>query len=249
MILEFLLFFGIVGFIHWWEYNSSIQEYTFAQPATLERHGELSVLLQEKSPIAVEIGTLPWRPIIAEKSVWPVETSDGVTQPVSKWMSSPEFQQSIVNGHNIAENMSLDTGLTDLDAGRPWWWLPGLHDLTVDILRDSVYVLSWVTSERHWIGCTSGAPITVWLVHSRYRQYLPKHSDINPWTLTVADAPWIGRVQYVEILVKPGWCLGIPAHWGFAAKVEEDPSLSWLWTANQHSLFSLALSRAQCIQS
>ena len=92
----------------------------------------------------------------------------------------------------------------------------------------------------------------IWLAHSRYRPFLPASAD-NPWTLTVAEAPWLGRVQYMEVLVHPGWCLGLPAHWGWAAtvapglerkeeaeaKTEEE---SWYWLASQHSPLSMGFA-------
>jgi len=233
---ELLILLAVVAGVHWWEYRSSVQEYTFAQPATMDRHDELSSLLQEKTPIAVEIGALPWRPEIAGKATWSlaVDSDGGVLDiPVSQWAGQP-----IANGEALATEMELANGLSDIDAGRPWWWLPELRDTQVGVLKEGqVLGLSWVTPERHWIGCSHGEPLTLWLVHSRYRRYLPSGSQINPWTLTVADAPWIGRVQYVEVLVKPGWCIGIPAHWGFAAK-----GAAWFWTADQHSLMSFGLA-------
>ena len=235
MFFEILVLLGILLFVHWWEYHTTVQEYTFSQPATIEKHRELSLLLQEKTPIAVEIGSLPWRPVIAEKATnWTVEYSGG-SKRVSEWLTTKE---PILNNTDLANQMGLETGLADIDAGRPWWWLPGLHTVSVELLSPTdVLPFSWVTAERSWVGCTHGEPLCVWLVHSRYRQYLPTDAK-DPWTLTVADAPWIGRVQYVEVTVKPGWCMGIPAYWGFAAKPLENGD-SWIWTADQHSLFSL----------
>ena len=240
---ELLVLIIVVIAVHAWEYRTSVQEYTFAQPATLDRHDELSTVLQEKTPIAVEIGSLPWRPEVATKAPWTVGVaqSDGVmNMSVEQWLASGA---PIANHKELAEEMELTTGLVDLDNGRPWWWLPELRDCTVDVMGpDRIVPLTWITAERHWIGCSHGEPLTLWLVHSRYRRYLPTGSPkggVNPWTLTVADAPWIGRVQYIEVTVKPGWCIGLPAHWGFAAKVTE--GTSWTWQANQHSLFSFSL--------
>jgi hypothetical protein len=240
---ELLILILVVVGVHWWEYRNSVQEYTFAQPATLDRHDELSTVLQEKTPIAVEIGALPWRPEVASKAAWTVAVeSDGsvLDLPVSQWLES-RADTEIANKEGLAAEMELTTGLADLDQGRPWWWLSDLRDCQVDILAPGqVLGLSWVTAERHWIGCSHGEPLTLWLVHSRYRRFLPTGSDVNPWTLTVADAPWIGRVQYIEVTVKPGWCIGLPAHWGFAAKTAQE---SWIWSADQHSLLSFGLGK------
>jgi hypothetical protein len=241
---ELLIFILVVAGVHWWEYRNAVQEYTFAQPATLERHDELSSVLQEKTPIAVEIGALPWRPEVADKATWSVAVeSDGsvLDMPVNQWLSTAG-PKSIANGEALATEMELVNGLADIDAGRPWWWLPELRNCHVDILGpDDVIGLTWVAAERHWIGCSHGPePLTLWLVHSRYRRFLPTGSDVNPWTLTVAEAPWIGRVQYIEVTVKPGWCIGIPAHWGVAVKTTGGES--WMWSANQHSVASLCMS-------
>lgn len=240
---EFLILLAVIVGVHWWEYRNAVQEYTFAQPATLDRHDELSTVLQEKTPIAVEIGALPWRPQVAATAPWTVAVeSDGsiLDLPVNQWLES-RVDTEIANKDGLASEMELATGLADLDQGRPWWWLPELRDCQVDILTpDQVLGLTWITAERHWIGCSHGEPLTLWLVHSRYRRYLPVGPNVNPWTLTVAEAPWIGRVQYIEVTVKPGWCVGLPAHWGFAVTTKGE---SWMWSADQHSVLSLCLDK------
>ena len=248
---ELLIFLAVVLGIHWWEYRTSVQEYIFAQPATLDKHDDLSTLLMEKTPIAVEIGSLPWRPELAKEAAWNVSVENGgsmMDMSVRQWLGSENMKGAIANPEELATELELATGLADLDAGRPWWWLPGLHQVKVDILEPgSVMGLSWVSAERSWIGCSSGGPLTLWLVHSRYRRFLPSASGsrsggIDPWALTVADAPWIGRVQYIEVMVKPGWCIGIPAHWGFAMAGSKE-TVSWIWSAEQHSVLSLGLTK------
>jgi hypothetical protein len=234
-----LLFIAAIVAVHWWEYRRAVTEYTFAQPATLDKHGDLRGLLAEKTPIAVEIGALPWRPEVAAKSAWTVVTTTGDAQmemSVAQWNSETE-RPEIQNGAGLAEEMGLTTGLGDLDNGRGWWWLPGLHDASVGILASGDIVgLSWTRAERTWVGCTHGGPLTLWLAHDRYRRYLPTTAEaVDPWALTVAEAPWIGRVQFIEVTVKPGWCIGLPAHWGFAVRSESE---AWWWTAHQHSPLS-----------
>jgi hypothetical protein len=251
MVWPLLLLIAAIVAVHWWEYRYSVQEYTFAQPATLDRHDELRGVLSEKTPVAVEIGALPWRPEVAEKSAWTV-TTEGSTEAsgleldmsVSQWvMQKP--RPALLNTGIVAEEMALTTGLDDIDASRAWWWMPGLYDAQVDVLQPGdVLGLKWIGAERHWIGCSHGGPLTLWLVHSRYHRYLPETSaeeatPINPWTLTVSEAPWIGRVQYIEVTVKPGWCIGLPAHWGFAVRCDSE---SWWWSADQHSPLSWCLS-------
>jgi len=262
-----VVFLAVIIAVHWWEYGTTKQEYIFAQPATLDHHDELSTVLQEKTPIAVEIGSLPWRPEVASKANWKVcwaatENVEG-SMPMSQWLTDREanIEKSVItNNESLAEEMALTTGLSDLDAGRPWWWLPGLRHAQVDVLEPGQTLgLTWITAERHWIGCSHGEPVTIWLVHSRYRRFLPvgtPSTPVNPWTLTVAEAQWIGRVQYIEVTVKPGWCIGLPAHWGFAARLalastgpmgqapDGAANASWIWSADQHSLFSLGLELA-----
>jgi len=250
---ELLLLLVIVVGVHWWEYATTVQEYTFAQPATLEKHDELRALLSEKTPIAVEIGPLPWRPELAEKATWTVGgQSDGAVldMPVAQWLNESP-RPPIANPGPLAAEMELTNGLADLDEARPWWWLPGIWDAHVDILEPGqVLGLSWVSAERSWIGCTHGAPVTLWLVHSRYRRFLPTSVEgepVDPWSLTVATAQWIGRVQYIEVTVKPGWCIGLPSHWGFAARATGGEA--WIWTGRSHSALSHVLTAASSVTS
>jgi hypothetical protein len=251
---ELLILLAVVVAVHWWEYSTAVQEYTFAQPATLDKHDEIRNLLSEKTPIAVEIGSLPWRPELAGKASWTVSVeAEGASldMSVAQWLSEEkEAREPIANQEALATEMELVTGLADLDEARPWWWLPGLYDAQVDILEPGqVMGLSWVSAERSWIGCSHGLPVTLWLVHSRYRRFLPTEvvdeegvvKPVDPWSLTVAEAPWIGRVQYIEVTVKPGWCIGLPAHWGFAARASSEGE-AWIWTAKQHSALSHVLS-------
>jgi hypothetical protein len=251
-----LLLIAAIVLVHWWEYRHAVQEYTFAAPATIEKHDELRGLLSEKTPLAVEIGPLPWRPEVVEKSPWRVRVegaADGTTEmeiPTSEWVKQSP-RADIRNGPELAEEMGLTTGLADLDESRAWWWLPGLRDATVDVLAaGDVVGLQWVSGERQWVGCTHGGPLTLWLVHSRYRRYLPAAlSDggpVDPWKLTVAEAPWIGRVQFVEVTVKPGWCMGLPAHWGFAVRSDAE---AWWWSARQESTLSWCLNNTGRILS
>jgi hypothetical protein len=242
MAWALLLLLGVVIAVHWFEYNRSIQEYTFAQPKSA---ADIRGVVSEKTPIVAEIGTLPWRNKVAEDATWPVSIGEGVEMPVSEWLKQEDaIRQAIGNGSALAETMGLATGLGEIEESRRWWWMPGLHDLTVDVLGPGETLgLHWVGAERHWIGCSDGEPLTLWLVHSRYQKFLPAEVS-NPWTLTVAEAPWIGRVQYIEVIVRPGWCVGVPAHWGVAVRSDATAagSRSWVWTADQHSPLSLGLA-------
>lgn len=235
-----LLILAIVG-AHWFDYSRSVQEYTFAQPMSIDRHEDLRGVLTEKTPVVVEIGALPWRPEIAGGAVWPVQTEDG-EHPASDWASKPT---AVTNGAELAITMELETGLADLDQARAWWWVPGLREASVGLLQpEEVRGLSWVSAERQWIGCSHGGPLLLWLVHSRYHRYLSHNDGADPWTLTTATTPWIGRVQYIEVRIQPGWCIGLPTHWGWAVR-NEGKEAAWWWRATQHSVFSWLLKDIQ----
>ena len=250
--------------VHWFEYQRSVQEYTFAQPAAL---GDLRGIQGDKTPIVAEIGALPWRPDVAGLAAWTcvVGAAEATTEtpvlemPVSAWLKETP-RPPLVNPEGLAAEMDLTTGLSELDDSRAWWWLPGLRDARVGILEPSEKLgLSWVSEERRWIGCSSGAPLILWLVHSRYRRFLPAVNQemVDPWALTVAEAPWIGKVQFVEVRVRPGWCVGLPAHWGYAVRVDAAEAAvgsgaaaaAWWWSASQHSAFSFSLGSAGSLPS
>lgn len=240
MIWAVLILLGVVLAVHWFIYNRSVQEYTFAQPSTV---GDVRGVQGEKTPIVLEIGQLPWRPEVAEVAGWAVELPDGATVPVSAWLGGSGRRPAIQNEAALAEEMGLTTGLGELDEARAWWWLPGLSGARVGIQEPGeVAGLSWVGAERRWFGVSAGAPVVLWLVHSRYRRFLPTEEGADPWKLTVAEAPWIGRVQFVEVRVRPGWCVGLPAHWGYAVRVESDKEATWWWSAEQHSPLSWGLA-------
>ena len=177
-----------------------------------------------------------------------IETDKDTEAEADQQIPVAEWKEGITIGNRaaLALTIGLNTGLGELDEARALWWLPGFFDSRVDILpSDKVVPLHWVDAERHWIGCSSGAPITLWLVHSRYRRFLPTTDEpVDPWNLTVTTAPWIGRVQYIPVRIHPDWCIGIPTHWGVAirSEVTDDKKPSWIWTSNQHSPLSWLVS-------
>jgi hypothetical protein len=172
-----VLFLLVLLGLNWWDYSTTVQEYTIAQP----KHGdEVVAIIGDKTPIVVEI---------------PVAKDD------------------------------VEVGLADLESARRWWWLPILS------CYEAKSGLAWVSGEREWVGSIDGEK-TVWLVHPRYRRFLPEE-PVDPWALTKETTPYIGRVQYIEVLLKPGWCLGVPAHWGYAMRGTGDS-----WRAEQHSAVS-----------
>ena len=245
MVWAVLILLGVIVLVHWLEYRRSVQEYTFAQPGTLR---EIRDVIGEKTPIVVEIGVLPWRPEVVRHTAWMVSVGDDseMDMPITRWVEESP-RPSIQNGEGLAAEIGLETGLTEIDEGRAWWWMTGLQNTTVGVLeKGGLKSLEWVTAERKWIGCTSGEPLLFWLAHSRYKRYLPSRlKECDPWSITSAESPWIGRVQYIEVRVKPGWCIGIPAHWGYAMRPDGDGGASWWWSTTQHSPLSLALTRLQ----
>jgi hypothetical protein len=229
--MELLILVVVIIAVHWFEYNQAIQEYTVSQvPAN-----EVASVIADKTPIMFDVGALPWRPEIASKAAWTVNGGS-----VMDWLKE---KGSIDNNEELAKEMELTKGLSEIDQARRFWWLPGLYNTSVEYLQNEVVALTWVTAEREWIGCSAGEPLLVWLTHSRYRPYLPE-SVTDPWDLTVENAPYIGRVQYIEVRIQPGWALGIPAHWGYAVRCSAP---SWSWTTEQHSLLSLGITQTPAI--
>lgn len=254
----FLVLIGVILLIHWFDYRQFIEEYTFAQPKSL---GEIRDVIREKTPIVVEIGVLPWREEIAATATWNVATAVGMGRegvngedeedaelylPMSEWLRE-DPRPELKNKEALAVEMGLTTGLSEIDESRPWWWLPGFYDQQVGIMGVGEKMgLTWIEAERRWIGCSGGNPVVLWLAHGRHRRYLPgSEKQADPWNLTAADAPWIGRVQYIEVRVRPGWCIAIPAHWGVAVRAEEGEAAgSWVWSADQHSVLSWGIANA-----
>jgi hypothetical protein len=242
-----LLLIGVILFINWFEYRQCVDEYVFAQPTSMDK---IRDVIREKTLLVAEIGSLPWREEVASVANWNVATAgedDGGANlflPISEWLrESP--RPAFFNQADLAEEMGLSKGLVEIQDARPWWWLPGFYNQRVSILeKESVAGLEWVDAERRWIGCSGGASIVLWLVHSGNRRYLPgSEKQADPWSLTAAETPWIGRVQYIEVRVRPGWCIAIPAQWGVAIRPEG--AESWIWSVEQHSAYSWSLASAK----
>jgi hypothetical protein len=235
-----LLFLLVILGVHWFDYNRAVKEYIFAQ---MLHNTDIGSVVGEKTPIMTEVTALPWRPEIAEKSSWTVTTMTGESIPFTTWFDN----RVEIDTNLLAKDIELSTGLSEINEARSVWWLPDLYNISVDLLEpDEIMGLSWVTAERQWIGCSSGGPLVVWLVHSRYRNFLP-NGQVDPWSLTSEKAPYLARVQYIEVRIQPGWVLGLPTHWGWA--VRNIGTTAWSWTAEQHSLLSYAVSQAPAATS
>jgi len=56
--------------------------------------------------------------------------------------------------------------------------------------------------------------ITVSLLPESVESYLPASwNDCFPSELTIKDTPFIADVKYIDIVLRPGSCLFVPAHW------------------------------------
>lgn len=74
-------------------------------------------------------------------------------------------------------------------------------------------------------------------VHS----YLPQSwKNCIPSQLTAKDTPFINELKYIDIILRPGTCMFIPAHWFISWK--SDDSLPMVCTISYHSPISFVAS-------
>ncbi len=219
-MLEIILFLSIALLILLFFYKQSVEEYKLNQ-ISFSQAEALPALLAEKSPIVVldtphipfwNSADLKSRPALAAgRLVNGIPIGDAIHLNVKELKPHFLFNKS-------------QAALLGEKTGAPVWiqnkWLKHIVPPT----------LQWATqpSCRAWFGSrglqSTTAPWTlltvsegtaqVSLLHKKYDTYLPSRwKNRLPTELTPADTPFLGDIAYIDVILRPGTTLLVPAHW------------------------------------
>jgi hypothetical protein len=253
-MLEIILFLSIAILILLFFYKQSVEEYRLNQ-ISFSQISTLPALLAEKSPIVVlDTPQIPFwnsadlksRPALAAgRLVNGLAIGDAVHLNVEEL--KPHFLYNKSQAALLGEK-----------TGAPVWvqnkWL---HHIVPSTLQ-------WATlpSCRAWFGSrglqSTTAPWTlvtvsegtaqVSLLHKKYDTYLPSRwKNRLPTEFSPADTPFLGDIGYIDVILRPGTTLLVPAHWKMswiatatAAQAEAQPTQAFiLETAFHHQLSRL----------
>jgi len=163
----------------------------------------------------------------------------------NQWLEDPQGVPETLN--DLSTGAKLDSAIRNWgdDGFRRWFWFPTTTPEPCIVTNNGARGIDKTTAELTTIVSTDGAPLELWIAHEGA---IPDNvaDDIrgkNPWVLTTKEIPWIGDVKYIEVKLRPGNAITIPAHWWYALKTEEGAKdEAWYWTAESHTLPSLFAS-------
>jgi hypothetical protein len=228
MILETILIFGIIFGILIFFYKQAIMEFRLAQTESFDK---VPPLLQEKIPIVVQPFPIPqqlWThaDIQQRQSLSQIPIQEyGITIGQASQKSNmlipwnPTFGTSIAlaTGLNVWAEQTLKpifqkaTPLASIYSYRTEVYL-GPQGL------QKTYGLTTILAVTDGIG-------TLTLLNEQSDPYLPPTWKGKLMSrLTRDEAPLIGQIQCIDVILRPGSCIVIPPHWKYCLEEKEGVS-------------------------
>jgi hypothetical protein len=224
MILEILLVVFLLAVILAFFYKQAVAEFRILQTESLEK---AVPVLHERCPVIVTPTPMPqdlWtqkdiqqRPTLAGKGV------NGIT------LAEAMKQESFHLKPSTAELLATEIGLpvwvqkTILPMWKEsQWWTRILSPRTEVAI--GAQGLRPTFAYTTILLCTEGA-LQVSLLNESSEAYLPKK-----WLgkrlskLTRDEAPLLGNIQYIDVIVRPGTALLLPPHWKVCWENTESPT-------------------------
>ncbi len=235
MILEIIICLGVLFFIAVLFYKQANEQFTILQLES-ERFSELPTLYADHSPIVVRnvsvppLGTedaLQKRPHILNMAVAPNITLRTLLQDKNKLAT---FQFSKVTAEFLAA-----------EAGLPVWVDKHLREHILPSPYTSWFYTTKVSLWPHHRGLfkttafqtlllpTQGKA-TVSLLLESQEAYLPAQWKGKAFqTLTTQDTPLLNQIQFVDVVLRKGHMLILPAH--MIVNIQTSPDCESVWTS------------------
>jgi len=244
MFLESLLVLGVLAVILIFFYRQAVEEFRILQTDSLEK---AMPLLTERSPIVVLPAPQPT----------PLWTHQDIQQrpTLGSRMLNSFSHVTLIQALKLETYPLLPALAEDIatQVGLPIW----IKQTLLPIFRDSSWWTPILTNRTEvMIGAqglrqtyayctalfaTDGA-LAVSLLNESSNAYLPtiwKGKRLRQ--MTRDDAPLLGQIQYVDVIVRPGSMLLLPPHWKVCWEThEKGPSALAVWTEFHHSVSQFA---------
>lgn len=251
-MIWWLLAFVVVFFLGVLFYRQRIEEYRLNQIEWPQRE-QLGELQEERIPIVVR--GMPRAPIWTYTDVQARGQystlrvgAEGLALP--NWISTAGPDSAAPYGAAVAES------LAQIAMVEPWLaatWLPSLEAVrralpTLFPMIPSVWAgaRGLTTSQAQWtLLFPTDGEIVVTLMNDKEKAFLPAGWEGTfPRAYTAADTPFVGSLNYIDIILRPGHALWIPAHWKYAwENLEGAPSVPLVCKVDVHTPISLAAAR------
>jgi hypothetical protein len=231
-MLWWIFLFVFIFFIGAIFYKQSIQEFRINQ-IEWGQIGQIHELWEERAPIVVK--GVPVPPVwtfqdVGIRPVYNIEIPKSQTkQTVQTWVGAAEPDAIVPWGTDTAAR------LAEIASFKPWLqaiWVSkynrGLRAAlsplfpTVPYLWAGARGLHQVRSQWSLIFPTEGS-IVVTLITSGQDDFLPKPWEGTfPSIYSLSDTPYVSSIQYMDVILRPGHALWVPAHWKVAWEPTDD---------------------------
>lgn len=263
MFLELIILTLVVFSVFLVSYKGAVHEFQILQK-DWSPNIEWGPLLGEQLPLVIRNVSPDWQGVwtrkASERKTWPVQILGEEGQQLRttwrEWLASGPGEPMFVNGEEIAAAVKLSLReWTDGGFCRATW-LSQPSRTEVGVLgprNDSVRAAKKTTAITTLVQATDGAPLSIWLAHDGAvpAEVAKELRGKNPWQLKSEEIPWIDEVKFIEIKLRPGNALAIPAHWWWAARtqlpvVADKPRMAdgaWFWIAEFQTPVSWVVSK------
>lgn len=253
-MLEIILFSAIAILILLFFYKQSVEEYRLNQ-ISFSQAAALPALLSEKSPIVVlDTPQIPFwnsadlasRPFLAAGRL-----ANGIAIGDAIHLRSEELKTHTLYNKSQAALLGEATGA-------PVWiqnkWtshiVPSLlHWASLPVCSAWFGSRGLQSTTAPWTLLTvSEGTAQVSLLHKKYDTLLPRNwKNRLPTEFSAADTPFLGDIGYIDVILRPGTTLLVPAHWkvswccasGSATAAEKSEQVFMLETEFHHPLSRL----------
>ncbi len=231
-------------------YRQSLQEYRINQIEWDRRH-ELDGLFDEKAPIVVR--GMPQSPVWTHADIMMRDFYSSAKVP----HGNTTLREALLNGDSLQSLQSSFRRYLFQNVGLGIWcentwsavlansrgWLGSFIPLDGECFVGDQGLME-IKSNWTMIVPTEGA-IIVQILAAKEKKWLPKKwTGLFPGRLTIADAPFIGQMKYMDIIVRPGNALWVPAHWLVSWISKDEGSVPLTCIINMHTPISWIASRS-----
>lgn len=222
-----------------------------------------SNLLSEQLPIVVRNVDPAWQGgwtrRATQHKTWPIRvlTEDGPRKGKwNEWLASPPGQP-VIDPRSMSDIQAFVKApvVSWSDGGfHRWNWLPvqssAEENHVLGPSATSILPVRKTVAAATTIQATDGAPLQLWIAHEGAVPASVSQTLVgeDPWASQ--DIPWMNEVKFIEMKLRPGNALVLPAHWYFAARpllpvVSDQPIMAdgaWFWIAEFHTPISWLVS-------
>ena len=185
-----------------------------------------------------EVAMKPWMVTVGKGNGKGKDAKKSKTISWREWLAYPS--SPILNAKELGLKTKLDITIQHWEPLRRWYWIP-VGSPTPYVLSSNPHNLciglQKTTADATAIVSTSGSPLEVWVSHEGGipSSLTDTLTGKNPWIQSTNEIPGVENVKFIEILLRPGNVIVLPAHWWFAIRCHTHTKRSWFWTHEFHS--------------